>query len=197
MVTVHVPVPVQAPLHPVKVEPDAAVAVSVTVVPSSNDAEHVAPHVIPGGELDTDPEPEPAVVTASVSATSANVAFRVWSLFIGTVHVPVPLQAPLQPVNVEPAAAVAVSVTTAPSLNDAEHVAPQSIPVGVLVTEPDPPPLLVAVSVCVTTANVAVTAWSLVIVTVHEPLPVQGPLHPVKVDPDAGVAARVTFAPSS
>ncbi len=33
MVTVHVPVPVQAPLQPVKVEPVAAAAVRVTLVP--------------------------------------------------------------------------------------------------------------------------------------------------------------------
>jgi hypothetical protein len=31
--TVQVPVPEQSPLHPAKVEPDAAVAVRVTVVP--------------------------------------------------------------------------------------------------------------------------------------------------------------------
>ena len=34
MVTVHVPVPVQPPpVHPANVEPDAALAVSVTLVP--------------------------------------------------------------------------------------------------------------------------------------------------------------------
>jgi hypothetical protein len=33
IVTAHVPVPVQAPLHPVNAEPDAGVAVNVTTVP--------------------------------------------------------------------------------------------------------------------------------------------------------------------
>jgi hypothetical protein len=43
-----------------------------------------------------------------------NVAVTDFAVFIVTVHVPVPVQAPLQPVKVEPAAAVAVSVTEAP-----------------------------------------------------------------------------------
>ena len=54
-----------------------------------------------------------------------------------TVHGPVPEQPPpLQPVKIEPAAGVAVSVTTVPLANGAEHVAPQAIPVGALVTVP-------------------------------------------------------------
>jgi len=81
------------------------------------------------------------------------------------VHVPVPEQpAPLQPEKVEPAAGVAVSVTTVPSLNEVEHVAPQSIPAGELETEPEPVPDFVTVSACVT-VNVAVTDWSALIVT--------------------------------
>jgi hypothetical protein len=52
-------------------------------------------------------------------------------------------------VNVEPAVAVAVSVTIVPEANDAEQVAPQSIPAGELVTEPEPVPALLTVSVCV------------------------------------------------
>ena len=75
---------------------------------------------------------------------SVNVAVTDWSALIVTVHVPVPEQpAPLQPVKVEPAAGVAVSVTTVPSLNDAEQVAPQLIPAGELVTVPEPVPAFV------------------------------------------------------
>ena len=43
--TVHVPAPVHAPLHPVKLEPDAECAVSVTVAPPVNANEHVAPQL--------------------------------------------------------------------------------------------------------------------------------------------------------
>src|SRR5438552_11410798 len=66
MVTAQVPVPVQAPLQPVKVEPAAAVAVSVTEVSLGTANEQVVPQSMPGGELVTEPEPEPAFVTVRV-----------------------------------------------------------------------------------------------------------------------------------
>lgn len=62
---VQVPVAfVQAPDHPVKTDPDAAVAVRTTDVPKAYDALQVAPQEIPDGEEETVPEPEPAFVTA-------------------------------------------------------------------------------------------------------------------------------------
>ena len=48
----------------------------------------------------------------------------------------VPVQSPDQPVNLEPAAAVAFNVTDAPSWKAAEQVVPQLIPVGLDVTLP-------------------------------------------------------------
>src|SRR6266545_1229276 len=137
MDTVQVPVPLQAPPQPLKLEPVAAVAVSVTTVPCTNCAEHVAPQLIPTGELVTVPEPAPAFVTVSVWLTSAKVAVTARSWSIVTVQAPVPLQAPPQPLKLEPVAAVAVSVTTVPCTNCAEHVAPQLIPTGELVTVPE------------------------------------------------------------
>jgi len=59
-----------------------------------------------------------------------------------TVQLPVPVQAPLQPVNVEPAAGAAVRVTLVPELKFALHVAPQLMPVGDEVTVPLPVPAL-------------------------------------------------------
>jgi hypothetical protein len=68
---------------------------------------------------------------------------------------------PDQPANADPAAGDSVRVTTVPSSNACEHVAPQSIPDGLLVTEPEPDPGLAAtVSAWVTggaVLNVAVT----------------------------------------
>ena len=65
-----------------------------------------------------------------------------------TVHVPVPVQPPpLQPLNVDPAVGAAVKVTAVPLANAAEHVAPQEMPAGVLVTVPIPAPVLLTVSV--------------------------------------------------
>ena len=42
------------------------------------------------------------------------------------------------------------------------------------------------------TVNVAVTAVVPVTVTVHEPVPEQAPDQPLKVEPEDGVAVRVT-----
>ena len=57
--TWQVPVPVQSPLQPVKVEPPAGVAVSVTRVPELK----LAPQEMPAGLLETVPEPVPDLAT--------------------------------------------------------------------------------------------------------------------------------------
>ena len=59
-----------------------------------------------------------------------------------TVRVVVPVPSPLQPLKVEPASGVAVSVTLVPLLKLAEQVAPQLMPTGLLVTVPLPAPVL-------------------------------------------------------
>jgi hypothetical protein len=56
-VTEQTPVPEQPPLQPLNVLPEVGVAVSATEVPFANDAEHVAPQLIPAGKLDTVPGP--------------------------------------------------------------------------------------------------------------------------------------------
>ena len=71
------------------------------------------------------------------------------------------------------------------------------MPAGALVTVPLPvPPLLtVRVTGCCR-SKVAVTVVVAVRVTVQVPVPVQPPpLQPVKVEPAAGVAVRVTAVP--
>jgi hypothetical protein len=55
---VHAPVPVQAPVHPAKVQPDAGVAVSDTAVPPVKPAEQICPQLIPAGRLTTEPLPD-------------------------------------------------------------------------------------------------------------------------------------------
>ena len=71
------------------------------------------------------------------------------------------------------------------------------MPVGVLVTVPLPVPALLTMSVADDdVANVAVTVVAAVTVTVQGPEPVHPPpLQPLKVDPVAGVAVRVTTVP--
>jgi hypothetical protein len=76
------------------------------------------------------------------------VAVTVVAALSVTVHVPVPVQPPpLQPLNVAPAAGAAVKVTAVPLANPAEHVAPQEMPAGLLVTVPLPVPVFETVSV--------------------------------------------------
>src|SRR5438876_144320 len=133
-----VPVPAQPPpLQPVKVELASGVAVKVTAVPLANGAEHAAPQAIPAGLLVTVPAPAPEQPP------------------------------PLQPVKVELASGVAVKVTAVPLANGAEHVAPQAMPTGLLVTVPAPAPALVSVRVKDCTANVAVTEVAAFSVTIQ------------------------------
>src|SRR5438093_415988 len=197
-VTEQVPVPVQPPpLQPVKAEPAAGVAVSVTAVPLANVAEQVVPQAIPAGALVTVPLPAPLGLTVNVKVCSAKLAVTVVAAPSVTEQVPVPAQPPpLQPVKVEPAAGAAVSVTAVPLANEAEHVVPQEMPAGALVTVPLPAPLRLTVSVKVGSAKVAVTVVALLSVTVHVPVPEQPPpLQPVNVEPAAGVAVSVTTVP--
>jgi hypothetical protein len=63
MVTVHAPVPEQAPPQPAKVEPAAGVAVSVTEVPWPYVSAQSAPQLMPAGEEVTVPLPVPDLVT--------------------------------------------------------------------------------------------------------------------------------------
>jgi hypothetical protein len=76
-----------------------------------------------------------------------------------TTQEPVPEQAPDQPMNLNPSAAEALSVTFVPSAKTAEQVPGQAMPAGELVTVP-PLPLTVTVSVSIgvpfcATANMA------------------------------------------
>ncbi len=60
MLTLQLPLPVQAPFHPEKVEPESATGVRVTTVPLEKSAEQVDPLVqqeIPTGDEERVPDP--------------------------------------------------------------------------------------------------------------------------------------------
>ncbi len=71
---------------------------------------------MPAGLLVTVPLPVPASVTVRANCVAVNVAVTLCAWLIVTWQLPVPVQAPLQPANVEPLAGVAVSVTRVPLL---------------------------------------------------------------------------------
>lgn len=125
-----------------------------------------------------------------------NVAVSDLDELIVTAHAPVPVHAPLQPVNVEPAVGVSVMVTTVPLAKFAVHVPGQLIPAGLLVTVPVPFPAGVTVS-GKSNLKVAVTDSDALNVTEHMPVPEQAPLQPVKTEPAATFAVKVTIVPSA
>src|SRR5438093_1106081 len=152
---------------------------------------------MPAGLLVIVPVPAPVVLTVSVKVCTAKVAVTVVVALSVTVQVPVPEQLPpLQPVKVEPAAGAAVKVTAVPLEYAAAQVAPQEMPAGLLVIVPVPAPVFETVSVKFCTAKVAVTVVAALSVTVQVPVPEQPPpLQPVKVEPAAGAAVKVTAVP--
>jgi hypothetical protein len=140
-----------------------------------------------------DPEPLPAVVAVSVHVgMKVAVTDRAWVM--ATVQVPVPVQAPDQPVKTSVPVGVAVSVTEVASSNVAVQVAPQVMPTGFDEIEPEPLPAAAAVSVQ-TGTNAAVTLRACVIETVQVPVPVHAPLQPVKREPAVAVGVSVTDVP--
>jgi hypothetical protein len=151
---------------------------------------HIDGQLIPVGELVTVPLPD--TLTLSVYWVVANVAVTLCAAFIVTTQLPTPLQAPLQPEKPKPFAGVAVKVTAVPALKLALHVEGHVTPVGELVTLPLPDTVADNVK---TWTNVAVTDCGEFIVTVHPALPLQAPLQPLKAQPLAGVAVKVTGVP--
>ncbi len=131
------------PDHPVKEEPLAAVAVSVTEVPGAKLALQACPQLMPEGALVTVPLP----LTATVS-TGEELKFAVTEVFCVTVMVqaPAPLQAPAQPAKKEFAPAEALRVTCVPLGKLALQVLPQLMPAGVLLMVPPPTPAAWTVS---------------------------------------------------
>jgi len=71
-VTTHAPVPVHAPVQPVKVAPCPGVAVRVTWVPAANDAWHDAPQSIPAGADVTAPAPVRLTVIVGIGGIGAS-----------------------------------------------------------------------------------------------------------------------------
>ena len=200
MVTVQVPVPEQpAPLQPTKKDPLFAVAVSVTAVSLAKPDEQIEPQLIPLGELVTVPEPAPDLTTVKVYEVGliAKVAVTDLAASMVTEQEPEPEHAPPQLEKVEPIEATAVRVMEVLELKLWEQVEPQLMPLGELVTVPEPVPVLVMVRVYWggLIVKVAVTDLAASMVTEHEPEPEHAPPQLEKVEPVEATAFKVREVP--
>jgi hypothetical protein len=190
MVTVQLPGPEQLPDQPANLERAEATAESVTTLPCRKACAQVEPQVIPAGLELTVPAPRPAFVSVSALSLS-NRAVTERAAAIVTVQLPLPEQAPDQPLKDDPAEVVAASVTVVPCLKACAQVEPQLIPAGLEVTVPDPLPALANVSVLFV-SNLAVAVRSALMARVHFPVPEQAPDQPAKDDPAEAAAVSVT-----
>ena len=175
--------PTQSPLKPLNVKPAAGVAVHVLVPPSFTGlGVHVTVPPLTGLAV--------AVIAKVVGATTIGAKVAVTLCAARTlVSVQVaPVQSPLKPLKVKPAAGVAVQVLEPPWVTG----------LGVQLTVPPLAGLAVAVISKVTGgigAKLAVTVMAAcTLVSVHV-APTQSPLKALKVKPAAGVAVHVLVSP--
>lgn len=110
IVKLHVPVPVQAPVHPANTKPADGVAVSVTAALVATFALQVPGQLMPLPAT----VPVPVTVTFTGKELGMKSALTDWAEFIVTEQAPVPEQAPLQPLKTDPPVAVGVSDTEVP-----------------------------------------------------------------------------------
>ncbi|MES2098572.1 MAG: hypothetical protein V4569_02020 [Pseudomonadota bacterium] len=135
-VTLHTATPLQAPLQPAKSQPSLGAALNVVLVPSAKGWLQSALQASPIGEEFTVPDPTNA--TAKACVTGVKVAVTAVSPAIVSAQGPVPLHAPLQPANVQPADGTAFSTRLVPAANGPPHVVPQAMPAGTESMVPEP-----------------------------------------------------------
>jgi hypothetical protein len=111
------------------------------------------------------------------------------------VTLPVAVQLPDQPANVEPEAAIAVKVTELPLLSVVEQELPQLIPVGLLVTVPVPVPARFTESVYVLMTLKTAVQFMLAFIVTLPSLQSASPDQVAKVEPVAGAAVNFTTLP--
>ena len=152
----------------------------------------IAPQSMPAGLEVTDPLPVPALLIVRVAG---GIKLKVAVQLRSAVIVTLPSEqsaSPAQPLKREPAAGVAVSVTTCAKPNGAPQTTPQLMPAGIEVTVPLPVPVRVSVRVeGGIKLKVAVQPWSEDIVTLPSEQSAS-PVQPAKAEPAAGVAVSVT-----
>jgi hypothetical protein len=155
--------------------------------------------LIAPGELVTVPEPVPVLLTERVNVGAGEKVAVTGTAEVPIVklQVPVPEQpAPVQPANTDAEDdGVAVRVIRVLVLKLAEQVAPQLIPAGELLTDPDPVPARVTFTGKEAGMKSALTDCAEFMVTEQAPVPEQAPPQPLNTDPAFAVGVRVTNVP--
>lgn len=123
------------------------------------------------------------------------MAVTLLAALMGISQAPVPVHAPLQPANTEPAAGVGVNVTVASTGTCAMQAVPQLMPANADATLPVPVPERTTVRVLWVRTKVAVTRRASDSVTLQTPLPLQAPPQPTKAEPAAGFGVSDSTVP--
>ena len=197
------------PVHPAKLEPAWAVAVSATLVPEVKLAEQVAPQLIPAGEEVTVPCPVPPFATVRLTPGCCTFCTSVGDVLPAKTASPeysaLMLCAPTPMETVHGAcpdeSVVALHNVAAPSLNVTVPVGVPPVPdtVAVKVTACPVEGLALeasAVVVAVLGTNEAVTLAAAFMVMLQFPVPEHPPPdHPANLWPASGEAESVTTVP--
>ena len=138
-----------SPFQPEKTEALAGAGVSFTTVPCANSAPQLVPQLIPPTLLVTVPTPVPVRDTVKLYEISLNEAAQDLLAFMVTEPSEQSVS-PLQPVNIEPALGMACRLMLLALEKVAEHLVPQSMPVGELTIFPLPLPAAVIVPTVLT-----------------------------------------------
>ncbi|MBL0125346.1 MAG: hypothetical protein IPP88_22620 [Betaproteobacteria bacterium] len=180
----------------------------MTIVFCAKAALQVLPQEMPAGFEVTSPVPLPAGVTqrlTDAAGCSVNVATQL-KLEESRTCVPVvaPVQLPDHPAKLDPALAVAESVTLVLVAKLLVHALPHEMPGGFVVTDPVPVPALLTDKLDCNTGDGVATAPLNAKDALHVALPLftylmvvevplQAPDHPVNSEPVLGVAVMYTF----
>lgn len=182
-----------------KAAPESGVAVKVTdgFVPE-NTPEQVSPQLIPAGKLVI--VPLPFLFTVSFRPT-VNMAVAVFALSIVTAHdakeLPPEQVTPDHDTKEDVEFGTATSVTLVLAGKLDAQLEPQLIPLGVLVTVPDPSPLVETDKEKVLATKLAEAVSPEAVIVREHAVPEddgQAPLQPPNVLPSAGLAMRFTVA---
>jgi len=180
--------PLQSPDHPTNTKPGSGIAVKVTVLFWGYVPLQVLVSQVKFGALTL---PLVGLVIVTGNNTGAKFALQLFALLTSIVNgFAVPLQSPLQPVNIKPGSGVAVKVVVVGAGKVLVQLVPQSMPSPVTLPCVGFAIIIIGLSAG---AKMGVQFFAAFNVKVNGfVVPAQSPDHPVNTKPGSGVAVIVT-----